>query len=172
MGRLLQLLLISALGTLSMLTITFAAVKQVPYNNDRGFSLIIPENWEVNESDAGAVVTFTAPAETGYRPNEQLRLENLTREQNIGEYAQAVHAQLRTDLKELKFLRSGRQTISHTGAKWWVITFREKDVQLKGILFVVIKDKKAFTILGAAPIELYPRYRDTIANIGGSLIIY
>ncbi len=173
MGRFVRQLLASALCTVVAVATVVAAVQQVPYKNDtKGYALLVPDNWEIKESDAGSVVTFTAPVKTGYRPNEQVRMEVLAQEKNVGEYAQTVHPKLRAELTDLKILKSGRQTISHTGARWWIITFRQNEAQLKGILFIVVKDKKAFTIIGAAPIEQFPQYRDALGNIGGSLTIF
>ncbi len=174
MRRHMHKLVIAALCAVAAIATAFAASQLIPYKNDaKGFALLVPDNWEVRESDKGADVTFLAPVEgKAYRPNEQVRLEQLAETKNIGEYAQAVHAKLRTELTDLKIEKAGRQTISHTAAKWWTITFRENNVQLKGILFIVMKDKKAFTIIGSAPVDRFPQYREALGSIGGSLTIY
>ena len=120
-------------------------------------------------------VSVTSPVRenaTGqFRPNVHISMELLQQAKTMDEYTRMVFAQLQPRLTGLKFLKMGRQNISNTVARWWIITYREKSVNMKGVLYIVVKGNRAFTISTASSLEQYPAYKDVLGEIGGSLTI-
>ncbi len=168
---LLAVLFISAIGVT-----TFAADTSAVYKNvDKGFSLRLPNTWEVKEGVGGMDLIASSPMQEKsggqFRPTVSVVCEILQQKQPINEYAQKRITKFRDSMKDLQFLRTGHQIISHTNARWWIISYSEKTVAFKGFLFIVIKGNKAFTITCIAALNQYPAYKDTLGDIASSLVV-
>jgi len=177
MIRRLQFSIFSVFFIFVAMTTALAETPSTQYKNAKnGFSFNVPAKWEIQEVNGGREVTVTSPAPehavNQFRPNAHISMEILEQNKTMDQYAQQVIAKLRTRMTDLQFLRTGRQTISHTPARWWIITYREKSVNVKGFLFIVLKGNKAFTTSAVAALEQYPAYKDILSTIGGSLTIY
>lgn len=177
MIRRLQFTIFSVFLVFVAMTTAFAEAPPTVYKSKKSlFSFNVPANWEAKETNEGMEVTVTAPvqehAPNQYRPNARISMEVLVKDQTMAEYSQTAIAKLRTRLTDLKFLKTGRQGMSNNNARWWLITYREKSVTVKGVLFIVLKGRKAVTISSVAAIEQYQAYKEALSDFGESLTIY
>lgn len=145
-------------------------------NAEKGFSVRLPSNWEIKEGKGGVDLTAVSPPNEAsgnqYRPYVTISIENLPQMIPLIDYATNRLNKYRAQMTDLTFLKTGRQVISHTNARWWIITYSEKTVNLKGFIFIAMKGNRAFTIFAVSTLEQYPRYKDVLSDIGGSLTIF
>ncbi|HYA85805.1 MAG TPA: hypothetical protein VEI57_01915 [Nitrospirota bacterium] len=154
----------------------FAGTPVGVYRNvNKGFSMSFPRTWEIKEGVAGMDVIASPPPEeksaNQFRPTVTVITEILPKIEPINEYAQKRLANDRVLMTDLKFIRTGRQVISHTIARWWIISYRDKTVTVKGFIFIVIKGNKAITITCVASLDDFPAYKNTLGNIASSLAV-
>jgi hypothetical protein len=154
----------------------FAANESIEYKNKKqGYSLRVPAAWEIKESDGGLEVTVTGPlqgkAKDQFRPNVKVSVENVPHDMTLDKYVHGPIEKARTQMKSFKVHRIGRQVVSHTTARWWSISYAADTVNIKGILLIVVKNDKAFTITYVSAREQYSSYSDQFQNIVGSLMI-
>ncbi len=167
--------LLPVLLILSAAIVAVAAAPTTEYKNEgKGFTVRFPATWETRDTDDG--VTASAPVmknQTGaYRANAHVSVEILAQEKTAADYSQTAFQRLQARLAEFRSHRTGRQTINHLPGRWWIVTYRENTTQVKGMLFIVVKGKKAFILLTGAPLEQYTEYKDILGDIGASLNIY
>jgi len=168
----LSAILILAAGTASLAE----DLSKVYTNAEKGFSLRYPAKWEIKETTGEKVLEVMSPLQASaanqYRPTVTISIETLSEPMSIADYATNRFNQLHAQITDLKSLKTGRQVISHTNARWWVITCKENTFNLKGFLFIVMKGNRAFTISALSTVEQYTVYKDVLADIGASLTIY
>ena len=168
---LLVVIVISAEGVTAFAGNTSGIYKNI----EKGFSMRFPSTWDIKEGVGGMdVVASPTSQETSisqFRPTVTVITELLPKSEPIEDYAQKRLASDRAQKTDLKFIRTGRQVISHTNARWWIISYREKTVTVKGFLFIVIKGNKAITITCVAALEDFPAYKDTLGDIASSLAV-
>jgi hypothetical protein len=176
MIRFIRFSLLSSICLAFILSPVFAASPFAVYKNTaKGFALRYPGNWKITETNGGMEVSAASPplgnAAGPFQLHARVVMEILPQEKTVDDYAQTYFEKNRPLIAHMKILKLGRQTISHTSARWWIITYRENMVDMKGFLFIVLKGKKAFSITAVGPLAQYHKYKDILADIGGSLTI-
>lgn len=144
-------------------------------SKEKGFSISFPSTWETREASGGMEVTAVSPPQDKsadpLRPKVTLGVEVLPQKTTLDDYARLRLEKTRGLVTDFQIHKTGRQTISHTQARWWVISYRVDTATVKGFMHIVIKDNRAFTITCVAPLDKYATYKDKFADIAASLMI-
>ncbi len=152
----------------------FASGELIAYKNkDNGFSLSFPGDWEIKEGVGSMAVTATAPlagkSPKAFRPLVIVGVEVLAQNKTNEEYAQTYFAK-NFSKKKFQVHKTGRQAISHTRARWWIISYEQGKVQTKGFLFIVMKEKRAYSITCLSTLDQYPSDKKIFGEIVESFV--
>jgi len=144
-------------------------------NKENGFSIQFPSSWKIKEGAGGAAVQALGPkqgkAADAFLPYISVSVEAVPQTMTLDEYASRGIEKARSVMPDFKVHRLGRQTISHTRAKWWIITSRAGTENVKGLLFMVVKGNRAYRIICASALAQYSSYKDLFVKSVGTLVI-
>ncbi len=150
-----------------------AEEKTVVYKNkENGFAMRFPATWEIKEGVDGTAVQARGPAQgkgkDQFRPLVSVSVEAVPPQTTLSEYVSRGIDKARKSMPDFQVYHLGRQTIAHTNAKWWNISYRADRVTVKGFLTMLVKGGKAYTIVSVVPIDQYPSSRDLLGSFSES----
>ncbi len=144
-------------------------------NKANGFSMRFPASWEIKEGVAGTAVQAVEPAQQTkagpVRPSISVAVETVHQSMTLDEYAPRGFKSELGPKPELKVYRVGRRTLSHTNARWWVVSYRSDSTTVKGFLLIVMKGGRAFKIIAVAPVDRYQSSKDLLDSSVASIMI-
>ena len=154
----------------------FASQESIEYKSkNKGFSFRAPSTWDIKERAGGMEVIAAAPlqgeSKDQFRPKVTVTVEVVPHDMTLDQCIPGRMEKTRNQIKDFKVHRLGRQVVSHAAAKWWNISGRAGTVDIKGVLLIVVKNDKAFTITYVSAPAQYSLYLDTFQDIVGSLMI-
>ncbi len=144
-------------------------------SKEHGFSIRFPSSWEIREGADGATVKALSPPQGKspgqFRPYIRVDVETIPPTMSLDDYVQRGFNNARSAMgAEFKAHRSGRQMISHTRARWWIISYRADSVTVKGFLFLVVNGGRAYRIMSFAPLDQYATFKDVFGKSVSSIV--
>jgi len=137
-----------------------------------GFSVEIPEKWET-KTEAGRLFLLS-PLESDkdpFRENVNVSARVLPQPITMEQYCAAVAAVLPKKLKNYKLHEKGDVTIDLVKAKKIVCSHRAGETEAKVVFYLLIKGKRACTLVGTARPATFDKYKGAFEKIAKSFRI-
>lgn len=133
------------------------------HNENEGFSLTVPQDWDVQENVSGAAAIVWSPM-TGpddhYRESVNVAVKQLPEGMNLEAYDKKCRSILGTIATDLNIEKAITAEVGDTPARMFVYTHRTGQVNLKTLQYIMIKDGKGFVITCTAAPETYAEYKE------------
>lgn len=142
------------------------------YADERGFSVDLPEAWEVRvdpRADVAVVALDPVVDDWGFRTNVLVTLDQLDRGLTLAAWQEGAERMLGEVLEEYLLLdledvhigqRAGIRRLAHHNAEGRAITMEQ---------WTVLDGRRGFTLTASVSTLAYPRVTATLARIGDSL---
>lgn len=143
------------------------------YNEEAGFSIVFPADWEIEEHPGSAwkVVTASSPAETPddpFRANLLVAVDELALGRDLEDYFIANVGGMEVLLDDFRLHESGEATIDGEDAKWVIVSWSEPGLKLKGLGYLLVKGRRGYGLFSGAEFDKFPEYRGTFEQIAES----
>lgn len=149
-------------------------------NDNEGFTISYPENWNYKEGFAkdsklatGSIVVFQNPSEGKrdlFQENVHIFTEPLPDSvKNIDQYFEYSQSYLPAQLKDIEFVEKGKIVIDGVNAKWMIFTYANRLQKVNSIGYIFYRDGHGLVITGTARPEDFMRFRRTFENIATSI---
>ncbi|MGE5528801.1 MAG: hypothetical protein ACM3X6_06635 [Patescibacteria group bacterium] len=145
-----------------------AAGTRVYHDDELGFSLELPADWEASKGPLGVPLVAISPAESGndtFRENVNVILDELPEAVSIDAYMAASVAEMKKYLTDFQGHEEGRIDLSDLPAGWLVYSHRMGQVKLKNLAYAILAGKTCYTITCSATPESFGRFRKAFDQI-------
>lgn len=160
------LLLLSALLTLSAITLTACEQKEEGryyYEDKYDFSILVPDKWNTNEELMGATLAILSPVESSADPfsdNVTIVIEELPMIISLDDYFEAGVAAAETMLDNYKVSEPTKVTINNEEALWYINNFTMGGQDLKTIAYIIIDGTVGYLINGSSTAADFDKYQE------------
>ncbi|MFW6414874.1 MAG: PsbP-related protein [Thermodesulfobacteriota bacterium] len=147
---------------------------QVYKNQDYGFSISFPENWEVKERYRNTVVVALSPvrgARDNFRENVNLNVQALQSGMRLEKYYRESIRDMQEYLFDFDELSSGNLKINDVESKYLVYTHKIGNVKVKVLEVLMVHGSFGFKITCTAISNAFDRYRDMFRDILSSFVL-
>lgn len=138
------------------------------YDDDKGFSIKFPQDWETKKGVMGTVVMAFSPQEgtsDGFRENANVVVENLPQTFTLDQYTELSLSNMRKLLTDFQMQENGDTTIGGLSAKWYIYTHRAGSVTATVLQYFLVKGLRAYVISTAAEPGQFSKYKPTFEEI-------
>ena len=150
-----------------------AVEESVTYRNqEKGFSIEFPGDWEQIEGYMGTTILALSPLENAqdrFRENVNVIVNTLPEEISLDEHFQQNLAAIGEALGDYQELGKGSTTIDKTDTRWLAYSHRMEGYQLKALVYIMIKNGREYVITFSANSDDFSRYLNKFETIAHSL---
>lgn len=145
-------------------------------NESSGISVEYPENWSIKENPAaGIVVAFGSPKESSsdtFVDNINISTSDISSQPNLT-LAKLADSWLKQTESAPSFNLLDRKTTSMAGeeAEQLIYSFAKDGIDVKGMVVITMKNKKAYIVTYTAEAVSYDKFVDVANTISTSLQI-
>ena len=128
-----------------------------------GYSIELPEGWELESREAGALLCALGPLETdddSFRENVTVAVETLGEPGTLEDYTAAALA-IWSETAGFTQHESGPAKLGQHDARRIVHSQRVEDLEVKILTYVVVRERSAWLIHCTAEPAKFDRYRET-----------
>lgn len=144
--------------------------KGVYRNEEEGFCLKAPEDWEVRERFEGSTVVFLSPAGDRFRENLIVRIEPLPPETTVQEFQNQKLEALAAEVESFKVVEEGETE----GRLWVTYNHQMADLELRVLAYFVIPEaedqRKGVVLVFTAPTPVFSKWEGKFHEIASNLI--
>ena len=147
---------------------------QTYQNQDYGFSISFPANWEVKERYRNTVVVALSPARgrrDTFRENVNLNVQTLPRGLTLEDYYKKSIQDMEEYLFNFEELSSGNFKINDLNSKYLIYTHKVGNVRVKVLEVLIVKGSFGFKMTCTAIPHAFERYRGTFKEILSSFVL-
>ena len=133
------------------------------YNDEKGFSLIIPGEWNKGTAQGGADLIILPPVNESlipFRANLTVVVRDQKEDMTLGEYQTRTLEEIKSVLPGFQLLSSGEEKIA--GIKSAMVHFTNTlgTVKVQVVQYTLLRKKKSISITFSAMPEDFTRFRE------------
>lgn len=138
------------------------------YNREKGFSIMVPSGWDIEEKKMRTDLIAVSPAEgpeDSFRENFNVLVEELQTDMTSDEYYQKgipLFKQFATDFAQHG---SGTERIDGVEFRYDIISHRMGPLKIKVLQFLTVKKKKGYLITFSSADEKFDVYESMFKEI-------
>jgi len=143
-------------------------------NREHNFGIVPPTGWATQKGSNIVVVTFMSPQEgaaDAFRENINVVVEKLPRQMTTEEYAKECRRAMTAALVDLETVSDTAQDLNGQASRRYVSTYRTGAANIKSLVYVTAKGKRAYVITCSALPETFGDYEKTFDDCCGTFIV-
>jgi len=143
------------------------------YNKKYNFSIKFPKDWEIYEgqSEDEPVVEAVSPWESDsdmFSEFIDIYVDELPGWMNLDDYNREISINSRNELAHYQEEDSGTITIDNTDVKWTLFSYTIAEGKMQALVYLMIKDNRAFIISCNTEPHKYQMYKENFKNSANS----
>lgn len=141
------------------------------YNNENAFSIVFPKEWNKDEGYKGTIIRAVSPIKSFndiIPASVSVIIDPLKQDMTIEKYIELGFVLLKKGLSNIKEYESGKLLIHDKKALWFIYSYDIGKIQVKALVYTILKDKKAYVITCLSEKNRFEEYKNEFNKIAQS----
>jgi len=146
--------------------------REGPYvDREKKFSITFPKDWDVKENYMGravAGISLLEGPDDDFLETVNIGIEDIAKDMTLDQYWDAALATMRRLMTGFVEGEKGGKTINGQGFKWMVYSFRTGQMKRTNLIYVTVKDGRAYVVTGTTIEGGLDKWRKTFEEIAAT----
>lgn len=152
-------------------TTPFTSAPKKIHDDDYGYSLVVPSDWKITQTQGNPVLFAEAPDAGTNGPLANVVIESVNQRMSPEDYLRANIITMQTSLPGLEIIDARVEVAAGVTMAWITFRFPRGNETVEVVSYCQIRDYLAFVVTGLSPAKDFPEYEETFRYIARSLRI-